>query len=134
GRSALQMRCTELTLTPVASAIAAPVQWVARRRAFRRAGPLGAHERDPRPLNVLPRRVAVFDQVAEPIRIGRGDGEGDASSHPEDSHAAGPPESPAGFKCQISSTNIAPKLSGVPQQPSALLVRKAVRPHVARLC
>jgi hypothetical protein len=41
-----------------------------------------------RPPHVLLRRVAVLDQIAKPIKGGRGDGEGDAGSHAADSHAA----------------------------------------------
>ena len=150
---ARQMRCTELTLTPAALAIAAPVQWVAspggvlhgQRHdplgdrgielrdargprlvaqqpidAFSgepllpapdaglglaglahdrvRADALGAQQHDLRPPDVLLRRVAVLDQSAEPIKVGRRDGNGNAGSHAADSHAASPPGIPLGIQ------------------------------------
>jgi hypothetical protein len=39
---------------------------------------------------VLLRRVAVLDQAVKPIKVGGGDGKGDACSHVADSHAASP--------------------------------------------
>jgi len=63
-----------------------------------RAHALRAEQHDPPPPNVLLRRVAVADQIAEPIQVGRGDGKRDAGSHAPDSHAASPPGIPGGIQ------------------------------------
>ncbi len=148
-----QMRCTEVTLTPAASAIAALVQCVASSggcsmvsattrsategssfamregRVLSRSSPstpsaakrscqrqtqvldlpvsrmiafvptpCGAEQDDLRPPDVLLRRVAVPDQSAEPIKVGRRDGKGNTRSHAANSHAASPPGIPDGIQ------------------------------------
>jgi hypothetical protein len=59
-----------------------------------RADALGAEQHDLRPPNVLLRRVAVFDQSVEPIKVGGRDRNGNAGSHATDSHAPSPPRIP----------------------------------------
>ena len=54
------------------------------------ADPLGAQQHDLRPPNVLLRRVPVLNESVQPIKAGLGDGEGNASSHADDSHDASP--------------------------------------------
>jgi hypothetical protein len=63
-----------------------------------RAEVLGAEQHDLRSPHVFLRRVAVFDQIAKPIHVGRGDREGDAGSHAADSHRASPPGIPTGIQ------------------------------------
>jgi len=41
----------------------------------------------------------------QPIKVGLGDGESDASSHADDSHADGGKGIPLGLKCQVRSTS-----------------------------
>jgi len=45
-------------------------------------------------------RAAVFDQIAKPINVGRGDGKGDAGSMPQTRIARVRRESPKRLKCQ----------------------------------
>jgi hypothetical protein len=63
-----------------------------------RADALGAEQHDLRAPNVLLRRVAVFDQSAQPIKVGRRHRNGNAGSHAADSHAASPPGIPTGIQ------------------------------------
>jgi hypothetical protein len=46
--------------------------------------------------------VAVFDQIAKPIKVGRGHGKGNAGSHAADSHGASPPGIPPGIQMSNS--------------------------------
>jgi hypothetical protein len=64
---------------------------------------LGAQQHDLRPPYVLLRRVPVFDDSAEPIKVGLCDGERDAGSHAADSHAASASGIPSGI--QMSGAN-----------------------------
>jgi hypothetical protein len=43
---------------------------------------------------MLLRRVPVFDESMQPIKVGLSDEESNAGSHAADSHAASPPEIP----------------------------------------
>ncbi len=63
-----------------------------------RAGPFGAKQHDLRSPHVLLRRIAIFDQIAKPITVGRGDAKGNAASHAPDSHAASLPGIPPGIQ------------------------------------
>jgi hypothetical protein len=63
-----------------------------------RSGALGAQQYDLCPPDMFLRRVAVFDQSAEPIKLGGRDGNGNARAHAADSHAA----SPTGTASEIS--------------------------------
>lgn len=54
------------------------------------AGALGAEQNDPRPPQVLLRRVAVLDRSEEPINVGKRDGNGNARAQPAGSRAASP--------------------------------------------
>ena len=53
-----------------------------------RPGAPGAQQYDLRPPDMLLRRVAVFDQSEEPIKVGGRDGYGNARAHAANSHAA----------------------------------------------
>ena len=63
-----------------------------------RAETLGGEQNDLSPPDVLLRRVAVSDHSAEPVHVGRSDGNGDAGSHASDSHAASPSGIPMGIQ------------------------------------
>jgi hypothetical protein len=65
-----------------------------------RPDPFGGEQYDLRPPNVLPRRVAVFDQSAEPIHVGRRDGKEMPVRIPQTRAPRVRRESPSGFKCQ----------------------------------
>ena len=63
-----------------------------------RAEPFSAQQYDPGPPDVLLGGVPIVDQETKPIKIGRRDRKGDASSHRPDSHAANRPGIPTGIQ------------------------------------
>ena len=70
-----------------------------------RSDTLGAQQNDLRPPHVLLRRVAVFDESLQPIKIGAGWKEKCRFASPRLCTPRPSPESVSGFNCQISSTN-----------------------------
>ena len=63
-----------------------------------RAEPFSAQQYNPGPPDVLLGGVPIVDQETKPIKIGRRDRKGDASSHRPDSHAANRPGIPTGIQ------------------------------------